>query len=199
MSYFVSPIAKLIEQFERLPGIGHKNAQRLAFYVLSLDKNEAKAFADAILEVKEKVSYCMVCQNICIGEICNNCKDVSKDTSIVCVMEHPKDVAALERTRKYNGSYHVLHGVISPIDNIGPGDIKVRELVMRLSDGKIKEVIMATNPSIEGDATALYISKLIKPFGVKVTRIAYGIPVGGDLEYTDDVTLTRAIEGRQEI
>ena len=199
MSYFVAPIAKLIEHFERLPGIGHKNAQRLAFYVLSLDKSEAKAFADAIMEVKEKVSYCKICQNICMGDICGNCKDTSKDASIVCVMEHPKDVAALERTRKYNGGYHVLHGVISPIDNIGPSDIKVRELILRLSDGKIKEVIMATNPSIEGDATALYISKLIKPLGVRVTRIAYGIPVGGDLEYTDDVTLTRAIEGRQEI
>jgi recombination protein RecR len=199
MSYFVAPIAKLIEQFERLPGIGHKNAQRLAFYILSLDKGEAKAFADAILEVKEKVSYCKICQNICTDEICGNCKDTSRDTSTICVMEYPKDVAALERTRKYSGSYHVLHGVISPIDNVGPADIKIRELVLRLGDGRVKEVIMATNPSIEGDATALYISKLIKPLGVKVTRIAYGIPVGGDLEYTDDVTLTRAIEGRQEI
>ncbi len=164
-----------------------------------MDKGEAKAFADAILEVKEKVSYCKICQNICTDEICGNCKDTSRDTSTICVMEYPKDVAALERTRKYSGSYHVLHGVISPIDNVGPADIKIRELVLRLGDGRVKEVIMATNPSIEGDATALYISKLIKPLGVKVTRIAYGIPVGGDLEYTDDVTLTRAIEGRQEI
>jgi recombination protein RecR len=199
MSYYIAPIAKLIEQFERLPGIGHKNAQRLAFYVLRMDKADVKTFADAILDARENVSYCKVCQNICQGDICKLCSDSSRDKSIVCVVEQPKDVAAFERTRRYRGSYHVLHGVISPIDNIGPSDIRARELIMRLGGTDIREVIMATNPSVEGDATAMYLSKLIKQIGVKVTRIAYGIPVGGDLEYTDEVTLMRALEGRREI
>jgi len=200
MSYYIAPVAKLIEQFERLPGIGHKNAQRLAFYVLRMDKAEAKAFADAIVDARNNVSYCRICQNISQGDVCKLCADTSRDNSTICVVEQPKDVAAIERTRRYRGSYHVLHGVISPIDNIGPNDIRARELVMRIGEGDdIKEVIMATNPTVEGDATAMYLSRLLKQLGVKVTRIAYGIPVGGDLEYADDVTLMRAIDGRQEI
>lgn len=199
MSYYIAPVAKLIEQFERLPGIGHKNAQRLAFYVLRMDMSEARAFADAIIDARKNVTYCRICQNISQGDVCKLCADASRDNSTICVVEQPKDVAAIERTHRYRGSYHVLHGVISPIDNIGPNDIRARELLMRLGEGNISEVIMATNPTVEGDATAMYLSRLIKQIGIKVTRIAYGIPVGGDLEYTDDVTLMRALEGRQEI
>lgn len=199
MSYYIAPVARLIEQFERLPGIGHKNAQRLAFYVLRMEEGEAEAFAQAILDARKNVTYCRVCQNISQTEVCRLCADETRDKKTICVVEQPKDVAAIERTHRYRGSYHVLHGVISPIDNVGPGDIRARELLLRLGEDDISEVIMATNPTVEGDATAMYLSRLIKQLGVKVTRIAYGIPVGGDLEYADDVTLMRALEGRQEI
>ncbi len=199
MSYYIAPVARLIEQFERLPGIGHKNAQRLAFHVLRMDESEAEAFAQAILDARKNVTYCRICQNISQTEVCRLCADESRDKKTICVVEQPKDVAAIERTHRYRGSYHVLHGVISPIDNVGPGDIRARELLLRLGEDDISEVIMATNPTVEGDATAMYLSRLIKQFGVKVTRIAYGIPVGGDLEYADDVTLMRALEGRREL
>ena len=199
MSYYIAPIAKLIEQFERLPGIGHKNAQRLAFHVLRMDMADAKAFSDAIIDARKNVLYCRVCQNICQSEICKECSDTARDKTTICVVEQPKDVAAIERTRSYRGSYHVLHGVMSPIDNIGPNDIRARELLLRLSDDSVSEVIMATNLTVEGDATAMYLSRLIKQVGVKVTRIAYGIPVGGDLEFADEVTLSRALDGRQEL
>ncbi|MBQ3379837.1 MAG: recombination protein RecR [Clostridia bacterium] len=199
MSYYIAPVARLIEQFERLPGIGHKNAQRLAFYVLRMEESEAEAFARAIIDARKNVTYCRVCQNISQTEVCKLCADETRDKKTICVVEQPKDVAAIERTHRYRGSYHVLHGVISPIDNVGPADIRARELLMRLGEDDISEVIMATNPTVEGDATAMYLSRLIKQLGVKVTRIAYGIPVGGDLEYADDVTLMRALEGRREI
>ncbi|MBQ1376224.1 MAG: recombination protein RecR [Clostridia bacterium] len=199
MSYYIAPVARLIEQFERLPGIGHKNAQRLAFHVLRMDESEAEAFAQAILDARKNVTYCRICQNISQTEVCRLCADESRDKKTICVVEQPKDVAAIERTHRYRGSYHVLHGVISPIDNVGPGDIRARELLLRLGEDDISEVIMATNPTVEGDATAMYLSRLIKQLGVKVTRIAYGIPVGGDLEYADDVTLMRALEGRREL
>ena len=199
MSYYIAPVARLIEQFERLPGIGHKNAQRLAFHVLRMDESEAEAFAQAILDARKNVTCCRICQNISQTEVCRLCADESRDKKTICVVEQPKDVAAIERTHRYRGSYHVLHGVISPIDNVGPGDIRARELLLRLGEDDISEVIMATNPTVEGDATAMYLSRLIKQLGVKVTRIAYGIPVGGDLEYADDVTLMRALEGRREL
>ncbi|MBQ4249243.1 MAG: recombination protein RecR [Clostridia bacterium] len=199
MSYYIAPVARLIEQFERLPGIGHKNAQRLAFHVLRMDESEAESFAQAILDARKNVTYCRICQNISQTEVCRLCADESRDKKTICVVEQPKDVAAIERTHRYRGSYHVLHGVISPIDNVGPGDIRARELLLRLGEDDISEVIMATNPTVEGDATAMYLSRLIKQLGVMVTRIAYGIPVGGDLEYADDVTLMRALEGRREL
>ncbi len=199
MSYYIAPVARLIEQFERLPGIGHKNAQRLALHVLRMEESEAEAFAAAIIDARKNVTYCRICQNISQNEVCKLCADSARDKKTICVVEQPKDVAAIERTHRYRGSYHVLHGVISPIDNVGPADIRARELLLRLGENDISEVIMATNPTVEGDATAMYLSRLIKQLGVKVTRIAYGIPVGGDLEYADDVTLMRAIEGRREI
>ena len=199
MDYYVAPLARLIEQFERLPGIGHKTARRLAFFVLDSTENEANQFADAITSAKRLVKYCSVCQNITDTNVCSICDSTRRDKSIICVMQSPKDVISLEKTREYNGLYHVLHGAISPMDDIGPEYIKIAELLMRMRDDTVKEVIMATNPNIEGEATAMYISKLIKPLGVKVTRIAHGVPVGGDLEYADEVTLTRAIEGRREM
>ncbi len=199
MSYYVTPIAKLIEAFEKLPGIGHKTATRLAFHVLNMNADSAKAFANAIVEAKEKVKFCTVCQNLCDSELCSTCLSQVRDKSIICVVESPQDVIAMESTREFKGLYHVLHGVISPMDNIGPDDIKIRELVARLGDQSVKEVIMATNPDIEGETTAMYISRILKPLGIKVTRIAYGIPVGGNLEYADHVTLLRSLEGRREI
>lgn len=199
MDYFVPPLEILIEQFAKLPGIGRKTATRLAFYVLNSSDNDAKAFADAIINAKEKVKCCKICQNITDSEICSVCESPKRDKSIICVTESPKDVISIEKTNEYHGLYHVLHGAISPMDNVGPNDIKIPELLERLKDDEVKEVIMATNPTIEGEATAMYISKLIKPFGIKVTRIAHGIPVGGDLEYADEITLTKAMEGRREM
>ncbi len=199
MHDYVPPIARLIEQFEKLPGIGHKTAQRLAFHVLDMNGEQAHAFADAIIEAKEKVKCCTICQDLCDSEVCAICASQERDRSVICVVEQPKDVLAMEAMREYRGLYHVLHGVISPMDNVGPDDIRIKELISRLGSGEVKEVIMATNPDIEGETTAMYLSRLIKPMGITVTRIAYGIPVGGDLEYADQVTLLRAMEGRREI
>lgn len=189
-------VVKLINQFERLPGIGHKTAVRLAFFVLESDKKVAEEMSEAILEAKEKVKFCSNCFNITETDPCEICSDKSRDISTICVVENVKDVVAMERTREYRGLYHVLHGAISPMNNISAGDIKIKELLERLKDDRVKEIILATNPTIEGEATAMYISRLIKPFGINVTRIAHGIPVGGDLEYTDEITLIKAMEGR---
>ncbi len=199
MAYRVAPLTKLIEQFERLPGIGKKSAQRLALYVLDLPKNEAEAFANAILEAKQKIRKCRICCNLTDEELCPICSNESRDKSIICVVAEPKDVIALERTHEFNAVYHVLHGCISPMDGIGPEQLCVKELLSRINGGGVNEVIMATNPTVEGEATAMYLSRLIKPLGVKVTRLAYGIPVGGDLEYADEVTLKRALDGRSEL
>ncbi|MBE7056219.1 MAG: recombination protein RecR [Ruminococcaceae bacterium] len=197
MALFSESLTKLIEEFEKLPGIGHKNAQRLAFYILDGTKEQAKELADAITTARNNLKFCTVCQNISDKDVCDICDNSSRDHSTICVVQDPRDVAAMERSREFKGVYHVLHGAISPLNGIGPDDIKMRELVLRITDD-VKEVIIATNPNIEGEATAMYISRLIKPFGVKVTRIAHGIPVGGDLEYTDEVTLARALQGRRE-
>jgi len=194
----VDSIEKLIEEFSKFPGIGKKTAQRMAFFVLKQRQEEAEALAQAILDVKNKVSYCSVCFNITEDDPCSVCKDVKRDKSIVCVVEEANDVVALERTNQYKGLYHVLGGVLSPLDGIGPEDLKVKELLSRLKKKEVKEVIIATNPSTEGEATAIYLSKLIKPLGVKVTRIARGLPAGGDLEYADQTTLANALEGRVE-
>ena len=199
MNYYVPPLAKLIEEFERLPGIGRKTAQRLAFHLLGQPEQVALDFANAIIEAKNSIRYCSECQNLTDSEICPICTSHNRDKSTICVVEDPRDVVAFERTHEYRGSYHVLHGVISPMDGIGPDEIKIKELLIRINAGGVTEVIMATNPDVEGEATSMYISRLLKPFGVKVTRLAYGIPVGGDLEYADEVTLSRALEGRNEI
>lgn len=199
MSYYAAPLSRLIEQFERLPGIGRKTAQRLAFFVLNLPQEQADEFAKAIVEAKKQMHTCKVCQNLTDAEVCGVCSNPSREKSVICVVEDPRDVVAFERTREYNGLYHVLHGVISPMDGIGPDHLKIKELLARVNSGEVSEIIMATNPDVEGEATAMYISRLLKPFAVKVTRIAYGIPVGGDLEYADEVTLSRALEGRSEI
>ncbi len=199
MEYFVPPLEILIEQFAKLPGIGKKTATRLAFHVLNSSNEDALSFANAIINAKEQVKLCKICQNITDSETCALCESPKRDNSVICVTESPKDVISIEKTNEYHGLYHVLHGAISPMDNIGPNDIKISELLERLKDDTVKEVIMATNPTIEGEATAMYIAKLIKPFGIKVTRIAHGIPVGGDLEYADEITLTRAMEGRREM
>jgi recombination protein RecR len=199
MSFFPVAFDNLVDKFASLPGVGSKSAQRLAFYIMSLPEEEAMAFGDAIHEARRSVKFCRVCQNLSAEETCSICSGSRAGSGTVCVVAEPKDVAAIERTREFNGTYHVLHGVISPIDNVGPGDIRARELLLRLGEDDISEVIMATNPTVEGDATAMYLSRLIKQLGVKVTRIAYGIPVGGDLEYADDVTLMRALEGRREL
>jgi len=199
MEYFVPPLEILVEQFAKLPGIGKKTATRLAFHVLNSSKEDAQAFAKAIINAKEQVKLCKICQNITDAQTCALCESPKRDNSVICVTESPKDVISIEKTNEYHGLYHVLHGAISPMDNIGPNDIKIPELLDRLKDDTVKEVIMATNPTVEGEATAMYIAKLIKPFGIKVTRIAHGIPVGGDLEYADEITLTRAMEGRREM
>ncbi len=199
MKYFAPPVEKLIEQFELLPGIGYKPAQRLAFFVLDLPKDQAEEFAKAILDAKQTVHTCKVCQNLTDGEICSICSDPMRDKGLICVVTDPKDVVALERTREYKGLYHVLHGVISPLNGIGPDQLRIKELLQRVADEDIREVIMATNPDTEGEATAMYLSRLLKPFGVAVTRLAYGVPVGGHLEYADEVTLTRALEGRTQL
>ena len=198
MSYFVAPLARLIEEFNKLPGIGKKTAQRLAFYVISRDKGYAENFAKALMDAKEKIKYCTQCFHITDKERCDICGNPNRDPSVICVVESPKDVLAMENTKEYHGVYHVLHGAISPMLGIGPDDIKLKELMQRLQ-GEVEEVIIATNSSLEGETTAMYISKLIKPTGIKVSRIASGVPVGGDLEYIDEVTLLRALEGRVEL
>ena len=199
MEYFPAALEKLVEQFARLPGIGSKSAQRLAFFVLSLPEEEAKAFADAIVDAKRTVTCCPVCRNLTDGGLCPICSSPKRDEHVICVVADPRDVVAIERAREYNGRYHVLHGVISPLNHVGPDDIRIRELLERLKDGSVQEVIMATNPDTEGEATAMYLSRLLRPIGVKVTRLAYGIPVGSQLEYADEVTLLRALEGRREM
>lgn len=199
MKEFPNAMERLTEQFARLPGIGGKTAQRLAFFVLGLPDEQAQAFADAIVEAKKTVKTCPVCQNLTDEEICPVCADPNRDHGIVCVVAEPKDVIAMERAREYRGTYHVLHGVISPLNHVGPNEIRVKELLARMESGEVREVIMATNPDVEGEATAMYLSRLLRPLGVKVTRLAYGIPVGSRLEYTDEVTLLRALEGRREI
>ncbi|MBQ7096960.1 MAG: recombination protein RecR [Clostridia bacterium] len=199
MEYFVPPLEVLVEQFAKLPGIGRKSAQRLAFHILNSTDADANKFAEAIVNAKKLVKYCNVCQNITDSEVCSICNNPKRDSSVICVTESPKDVISIEKTNEYHGLYHVLHGAISPMDDIGPNDIKIAELLKRLESDEVKEVIMATNPTIEGEATAMYIARLIKPLGIKVTRIAHGIPVGGDLEYADEVTLTKAMEGRREM
>ena len=196
--YHVPPLEGLVEKFESLPGIGHKSAQRLAYHILDLSKGEAESFANAILEAHEKIHYCSVCCNLTDGALCPVCRNSARDKSTICVVEEPKDVFALERAGEYTAQYHVLHGAISPLSGIGPDQLRIKELLARI-DGSVNEVIMATNPTVEGEATAMYLSRLLKPLGVKVTRLAYGIPVGGDLEYADEVTLQRAMEGRQEL
>lgn len=199
MEYFTLPLQNLIEEFEKLPGIGSKTAQRLAFFILNQPKEKAKKFADAIISAKEKLCYCSVCQNISDKEVCSICDNPTRDHSIICVVESPRDVLQIERTNEFKGVYHVLHGAISPMDNVGPDDIKIKELIARIGSGEVKEVIMATNPNLEGETTAMYISKLIKPFGVSVTRIAHGVPVGGELEFADEVTLSKALKWRVEL
>ena len=197
-NYYVPPLDRLVEKFESLPGIGHKSAQRLAYTVLDVSREEARDFAAAIVEAHEKIHTCKVCCNLTDGDLCPVCRSATRDKSTICVVEEPKDVFALERAGDYNGQYHVLHGAISPLSGVGPDQLKIKELLARM-DGTVGEVIMATNPTVEGEATAMYVSRLLKPLGVKVTRLAYGIPVGGDLEYADEVTLQRALEGRQEL
>ena len=199
MEYFPAPLEKLVEQFARLPGIGGKSAQRLAFFILGLPEAEARDFADAIVDAKRSITCCPVCQNFTSGGLCPICSSAKRDGSTVCVVADPRDVAAIERSREYGGHYHVLHGVISPMNRVGPDDLSIKPLLERVSKGEIREVIMATNPDTEGEATAMYIARLLKPFGVRVTRLAYGIPVGGHLEFADEATLTRALEGRRDI
>ena len=193
------PLVILAEQFAKLPGIGMKTAQRLAYAVMSMSDNDAKEFADAIISVKNDVGYCSVCRNLTEFEVCPICSDANRDGSIICVVETPKDVSAFERTNEYRGRYHVLHGLISPINGVGPDDIRIKELLERVNNGSVQEIIMATNPTVEGEATAMYIARLLKPLGVVVTRLAFGIPVGGHLEYADEVTLFKALENRSEM
>ena len=199
MKTFPAALERLSEQFARLPGIGSKTAQRLAFQVLSMPQEQAQEFADAILDAKRTIHTCPVCQNLTDQTLCGICADETRDHTTICVVAEPRDVIAMERSREYTGVYHVLHGVISPLNHVGPDDIRIRELLERLKDGSVQEVIMATNPDTEGEATAMYLSRLLRPIGVKVTRLAYGIPVGSQLEYADEVTLLRALEGRREM
>ncbi len=199
MRSYARPLSKLIAELSKLPGIGGKTAQRLAFHILSLSETEARALADAITEAKTSLHYCSVCGNLTDVDPCPICSDSGRDHSLICVVESPRDVSALERLKEFKGVYHVLHGAISPMDGVGPEDINLRSLIVRLQENDIKEVILATNPNIEGEATAMYIARLVKPAGIRVTRIAHGIPVGGDLEYADEVTLSKAIEGRREL
>ena len=198
-SMFPPSFETLTEHFAALPGIGRKSAQRLAFHILSLPEGEAEGFAEAVLDARRKVHACPVCQNLTDAELCPVCQSDRRDKSLVCVVAEPRDVASIERSREYNGVYHVLHGVLSPMNRVGPDDLKIRELLERVSAGEVKEVIMATNPDTEGDATAMYLSRLLKPLGVRVTRLAYGIPVGGNLEFADDATMLRALEGRRDM
>lgn len=196
---YTESFSKLIDVFRKMPGVGNKSAVRMAYYILSLSKDDVNDIISTINAAKEKIGYCSVCQNITEESVCEICSSPKRDQSVICVVEQSKDVVALEKTREYTGTYHVLHGCISPMDSIGPEDIRIKELLARVSSGDVTEVIMAISPSVEGEATTMYIAKLLGPFGVKVTRIAYGIPVGGDLEYADQVTLAKAIEGRREI
>ncbi|MBR5273106.1 MAG: recombination protein RecR [Clostridia bacterium] len=199
MSYEVPALSKLIEHFERMPGIGRKTAQRMAFYVLSLPQEQSNEFSQAILEACKKIHRCKICQNITDCDVCTVCTDKSRDESVICVVEDATTMLAIEKTHEFNGLYHVLHGVISPIDSIGPEQLTIKELLYRLNGENVKEIIMATNPTVEGEMTAVYISKLLKPLGIKITRLAYGVPVGGELEYADSATLSRALFGRNEI
>ena len=199
MGYEVLPLTRLSEEFSKLPNIGRKTAQRLAYYMISAPKENVQSFVDALLDAREKIRYCDICCNFTDEPVCSICRSVKRDASTICVVESPKDVAAIEKTREYNGMYHVLHGLISPMDGIGPENLKIKELLKRTQSGEVKEVIMATNPTVEGETTSMYVSKLLKPLGIKVTRLAFGIPVGGELEYADEVTLYRALEGRSEI
>lgn len=199
MSNFPATLEKLIDKFASLPGVGRKSAQRLAFHVLSLPGEEVKDFADALVSAKTNIHCCKICQNLTEGEICRICASDSRNSSLICVVSEPRDVLSIERGREYNGTYHVLHGVLSPVAHIGPDDIKIKELLTRVAGSDVDEIIMATNPDTEGEATAMYISRLLKPFGVKVSRLAYGIPVGSNLEFADDATLNRALEGRTEM
>ena len=199
MDFFAPPVERLIEEFAKLPGIGQKTAQRLAFHVLDLPKEDAERFANAIREAKAKTFTCARCQNLADSETCPICADQSRDQKTICVVAEPRDVIAFERTKEYHGLYHVLHGTLSPMGHIGPDDIRIRELVQRVADEDTEEVILATNPDTEGEATAMYISRLLQPFGIRITRLAYGIPVGSQLEYVDEVTLTRALEGRRDL
>lgn len=194
-----APLARLIDELYKLPGIGPKSAQRLAYYLLRMPVAEARALASAIVEMKERVTFCSICQNVTEVDPCRICMDGERDRTIICVVEEPLDILAIERTQSYRGMHHVLHGAISPIDGIGPEDLKVSELLQRLRSGEVQEIILATNPNLEGEATAMYLTRLLRPLGVRITRLARGLPVGGDLEYADDVTLARALEGRQEI
>ncbi len=196
---YAVPIAKLIEEFAKLPGVGKRTAERLAYHVLKLPREEVLAFSEALLNAKDHITFCPVCQSLTERTPCEICADNRRDQSVICVVEKPKDVIKIEKIREFKGVYHVLHGVISPMDGIGPDDIRIKELMQRVVAGNVREVIMATNPNLEGVATAMYIAKLLKAFDVKTTRLAHGIPVGGDLEYADEVTLTRALEGRHEI
>jgi len=198
MDFFPTALDNLIDKFASLPGIGHKTAQRLAFYVMTLPDGDAEAFADAIVDAKRDIHFCAECQNLTDGELCAVCRNSQRDKSVICVVSDPKGVLAIERAHEYGGTYHVLHGVISPMAGIGPDDLRIKELIARVSNGGVEEVIMATNPDTEGETTARYISRLIRPFDVKVTRLAYGIPVGSSLEFADDATLMRALEGRLE-
>ena len=198
MSFFPASLENLIDKFASLPGIGRKSAQRLAFHILSLPEDEALSFADAVVEARKSVHCCRICQNLTEGEVCAICASDRRDHGTICVVSEPRDVLSIERGHEYQGTYHVLHGAISPLSGVGPDQLHIKELLARM-DGTVTEVIMATNPTVEGEATAMYLSRLLKPLGVKVTRLAYGIPVGGDLEYADEVTLQRAMEGRQEL
>lgn len=197
--YYAKPLAQLVGELEKLPGIGPKSAQRLAFYVLRLPAEEAKKLADAIIEVKEKIGFCSICYNFSDCEICELCSDARRDSSLLCVVAEPRDLIAMEKTNEFHGFYHVLQGVISPMDGIGPEQLRVRELLGRIQDGQVKEIILATNPTVEGETTAMYLAGLLKPFGVKVTRIAHGLPVGGDMDYADQATLIQALEWRREM
>lgn len=196
---YIAPLAKLVEHFRALPGIGAKTASRLAYHILDMDSDKAKALANAIVDAKEKIGYCNTCFNLTDTNPCHICASTNRDKSVICVVEQPRDVAAMERMREFKGLYHVLHGALSPLEGIGPDDIRIKELLARLYSGEVTEIIMATNPNVEGEATAMYIAKLLKPIGIKVTRIAHGLPIGGDLEYADEVTLSKALENRREI
>lgn len=199
MLYYPEAVSKLIDGFTKLPGIGPKSASRLAFHVLRMEENDVIDFAKALVNAKRNLHYCSICNNITDVDPCHICSDRHRDQSVICVVQDVKDVVAMERTREFEGLYHVLHGAISPMDGVGPDQLKIPDLLRRLGDEKVKELILATNPNIEGEATAMYLSRLVKPFGIKVTRIAHGLPVGGDLEYADEVTLTKALEGRREL